>query len=47
MGNLKKAYTDTRGRTHKVEHIVVQEDDTNSRERIVEELFRILNQAGE
>jgi len=46
MVNLKEEYTDTRDRTHRVEHTVVPTDDKNSRERIVEELFQALAKTG-
>lgn len=42
MANLKEEYTDTKDRTHAVEHIVVPTDDKSNRERIVEELLYTL-----
>lgn len=46
MANLKQEYTDTKDRTHRVEHIVVPPDDQNSRERIIDELFQALARTG-
>ncbi len=46
MAKLKEEYTDTRERTHKVEHILVQAKDKENRERIVEELFQALTRTG-
>lgn len=46
MSNLKQEYTDTKDRTHRVEHIVVLPDDQNSRERIIDELFQALARTG-
>ncbi len=46
MANLKEEYTDTRDRTHRVEHIVMPADDKDSRERIVEDLFQALVRTG-
>ena len=46
MANLKEEYTDTRNRTHTVEHIVVPAEDKNAKERIVEELFYALTKTG-
>lgn len=42
MAILTKEYTDIRQNTHRVEHITLAEDSRNSKEQIVEELFRIL-----
>lgn len=42
MAILTKEYTDIRQNTHKVEHITLTDDTRNSKEQIVEELFRIL-----
>ena len=44
MAGLKEEYTDIRGRTHMVEHIVVPAED--KREQIVEELIHVLTRAG-
>ncbi len=46
MANLKEEYTDTRDRTHKVEHILVPVEDKAAQERIVEELFQALAGTG-
>lgn len=46
MANLKEEYTDTRDRTHRVEHILVSAEDKETRERIVEELFQALVRTG-
>jgi len=46
MANLKEMYTDTKDRTHKVEHIVVLVDDEAAQERIIEELFQALTRTG-
>ncbi len=46
MVNLKEEYTDTRDRTHKVEHILVPAEDEAARERIVDELFQALARTG-
>ena len=46
MANLKEEYTDTRNRTHKVEHILVPIEDKETRERIVEELLQALARTG-
>ena len=40
MADLKREYTDRRGRTHTVEHIFVPPDD--GRERVMEELVSAL-----
>ena len=46
MAKLKEEYTDTRDRTHKVEHILVPTEDKTARERIVDELFQALTRTG-
>ena len=46
MANLKEEYTDTRDRTHKVEHILVPTENKENRERIVKELFQVLARTG-
>lgn len=46
MANLKEEYTDTRDRTHKVEHILVPTEDKIDRDRIVEELLQALARTG-
>ncbi len=46
MAELKTEYTDTRDRTHKVEHILVPPGDKTDRERIVDELFQALAGTG-
>lgn len=46
MANLKEEYTDTRDRTHKVEHILVPAEDKTARDRIVEELLQALARTG-
>lgn len=46
MANLKTEYTDTKDKTHKVEHILVPAEDKTARERITEELFQALARAG-
>jgi len=46
MAELKKEYTDTGNRTHRVEHIVVPAGDKAARECIIEELFQALTRAG-
>lgn len=46
MAVLKEAYTDTGGRTHKVEHILIPAGDNADRERVVEELFQALTGTG-
>ena len=46
MANLKEEYTDTRDRTHKVEHILVPPEDKTARDRIVDELFQALARTG-
>ncbi len=46
MVNLKEEYTDTRDRTHKVEHILVSAEDEAARERIVDELLQALARTG-
>lgn len=46
MANLTETYTDTKDRTHKVEHILVSAEDRATRERIVEELFQALARTG-
>ena len=45
MSNLKTEYTDAKSRTHKVAHSVLPANDDNSREQIVEELFRAMRKA--
>ncbi|WP_300415724.1 hypothetical protein [uncultured Oscillibacter sp.] len=42
MAELKREYTDVKGRTHKVEHIVVSGGEQADRERVMEELIAIL-----
>ena len=42
MASLKEKYTDTKDRTHKVEHIIVPAEDKTARERIVDELLQAL-----
>jgi len=42
MAKLLGSYTDTRGRTHQVEHVVVPSDDKDGRECVVEELIQAL-----
>ncbi len=46
MANLKEEYTDARGRTHRVEHILMPAEDKTARERIIEELFQTLTKTG-
>ena len=46
MANLKEEYTDTRDRTHKVEHILVPAEDKTARDRVVEELLQALARTG-
>lgn len=46
MAELKRQYTDIRGRTHTVEHFVMPAEDGSAGERIVEELYCTLTQAG-
>lgn len=41
MADLTKEYTDTKDRKHKVEHLILS-DNNNSREQILEELFHAL-----
>ena len=47
MANLKKEYTDTRDRIHKVEHVLVPTEDKTARDHIIEELFQALIRTGE
>lgn len=42
MADLKEEYTDIRGITHKVEHVIVPPDGRYSREQILEELVDAL-----
>ena len=42
MVKLKEEYTDVGHRTHAVEHMTVSIEDEGARERVVEELLRIL-----
>lgn len=42
MAVLAKEYVDTKDVKHKVEHLVLSADDKNSREQLLEELFRVL-----
>lgn len=42
MTKLKKEYVDVRGMRHKVEHTMVSNEDKNSREQIIQELFYVL-----
>lgn len=42
MADLRKEYTDLRGRTHKVEHFLVPAEDQAVRDQIVEELLHAL-----
>lgn len=42
MITLAKEYTDTKDIRHKVEHHVISSDNKNSREQILEELFKAL-----
>lgn len=42
MENLKNEYTDTKGIKHEVEHLIIASEDKNSRDRIIEELFQLL-----
>ena len=46
MANLKEEYTDTRNRTPPVEHVIMQPEDKETRERIVEELLQALARTG-
>ncbi len=46
MAALKAEYTDTRNRTHKVEHILVPAEDETARERIIDELLQALARTG-
>ena len=46
MASLKEEYTDTKDRTHKVEHILIPAEDKTARERIVDELFQALARTG-
>lgn len=46
MANLMETYTDTKDRTHKVEHVLVTAEDKATKERIVEELFQALTRTG-
>lgn len=43
MAKLREEYTDIRNRTHKVEHVVLSTDQA-ARERVVEELIRVLTE---
>ncbi|MBO5473361.1 MAG: hypothetical protein J6A08_06210 [Lachnospiraceae bacterium] len=42
MAILTKEYTDIKKKTHRVEHVILADDNRNSKEQIVEELFRAL-----
>lgn len=42
MARLKEEYTDVGNRTHTVEHVTVSAEDDGVRERVVEELMRVL-----
>ena len=42
MAKLKEEYTDIRGRTHSVEHIVVSAGDKADQEQIIQELLYAL-----
>lgn len=42
MAELKKEYTDIRGRKHKVEHVLASSEDKKSKEQIIQELFHVL-----
>ena len=42
MADLEQEYTDRKGRTHTVEHLIVPAEDADGRERLVEELFHVL-----
>lgn len=42
MSDLPNEYTDTKGIRHEVKHLIVPAEDKNSKDRIIEELFRLL-----
>ena len=42
MARLRTEYTDVKDVKHRVEHVVVAEDDKKSREQLMEELFTAL-----
>ena len=44
MAQLKTEYTDVKDVTHRVEHVLVTEDDKKSREQFIEELYSALTQ---
>ena len=46
MTNLKTEYIDIKDVKHKVEHVVVSDEDDKSRERIAEEVFHALTKPG-
>ena len=46
MADLLAEYTDVRGRTHTVEHIVVPDEDKTAKEQIMEELLFALARTG-
>lgn len=46
MTNLKAEYTDVKDVKHKVEHLIVSNEDKNDRERVVEELLHALTKSG-
>lgn len=45
MTNLMKEYTDIKNVKHKVEHLVLPADDTDSKEQILKELFHALTRS--
>ena len=47
MAYLMEEYTDIRGRTHPVEHVVVSAGDKADQERIMEELLCALTGTGQ
>ena len=46
MARLNEEYTDIRGRTHKVEHIVIPAEDGTAMEQLMEDLFHALTKTG-
>lgn len=46
MAELKKEYIDIRDRRHKVEHLIISDEDKNNQEWIMQELFYVLTKKG-
>ena len=46
MRNLITEYTDIKDKKHKVEHLIVSDENKNDRERVVEELLLALTRPG-